>query len=279
MLMNNRLYTCIICIVFMACGAEEKEVTESDLTGNWLVVSSSPQSERYEEAKLYAAMKDSLVGPRGLKLISIQPQGIFRQIDSSYASPGSWLFNNKNHQFFINNAGPGFHSFSGTVLGCRDDTMSIEEKLKLPTGPLSVIWRFKRIPADSPANHLFAAAGNQWRIKPTAPEADAVLKKKISDMFHYYAVYFALVSREADYFSPKRVLLPIKYYQHGVGMREYEMAANFRALFYNEDDARKAYLMVANAMQTDNHFPSGKDFVDEYARYFTQLEKAVTRYP
>lgn len=272
---KHPFFACFAFVLLASCTMDDKPITEADITGNWLVVSSDPQYNGDEERDIYLAQKDSIIGPRGLKLISIKAKGIFQQLDSTYNTPGSWLYNNKNQQFFVNNAGPGFRAFSGRVMGCKEDTMSIEEKVSLPGASFPVVWHFKKIVADSPANYLFVPANNQWRIRPTATEDEATLRKKLSVMFHYYSVYFNLVSREANYFSPKRVLLPIKYYQHGVGMRDYEMVDNFKAIFYSEEDARRAYDLVAGTMKLVRRFPTGKDFVEEYALYFEKLEKAV----
>jgi hypothetical protein len=274
--MNHRLYTCIFFVLLLSsCTTEEKPTTEADITGNWLVVSSNPLYHDDEERESYLAVKDSIVGLRGLKLISIQPRGIFQQLDTTYGSPGSWLYNSRNQQFFVSNAGPGFTAFSGRVMGCRDDTMGIEERLNLPDASFTIEWHFKKITADSPAHYLFLPANNQWRIRSAQPEDEAAIKKKLSAMFHYYSLYFNLISREANYFSPKRILLPIRYYQHGVGMRDFDKIGNFKAIFNNDADARTAYELVEKAMKAEKRFPSGKDYVEEYARYFGKLEKAV----
>lgn len=275
-IMKYKRYIPLLFFFFVSCGSYDKTITGKDIIGNWLVVSSEPQFDEtiMIQKEDYQSLKDSLIGPRGLKLISIMDKGLFRQVDSSYALPGSWLFNEKTRQIFVNNAGPGFKSFSGYVQGCYKDTMSIVETLNLPIHPMTVIWHFKKI-TESPEADLFAPANNQWRIKPNHPEDDAALRKKVSDMFHYYAVYFTMVSREASYFVPRRVLLPVKYYQHGVGMRDYATADNFKALFYNDEDARKAYDIVEHAVRIEKKYPSGKDYVDEYALYFGQLEKAL----
>jgi len=142
---------------------------------------------------------------------------------------------------------------------------------------LVIVWHLKKIPEDSPANYLFIPANNAWRIRPGQPEDTVSMRKRIAAMFHYYGIYFRLVSIEADYFSPKRVLLPIRYYSHGVGLRTPDDIKPFRTLFYNDADVNKAYEMVHAAMRLDRNYPKGKDFTDEYASYFMQLEKALLK--
>ncbi len=55
------------------------------------------------------------------------------------------------------------------------------------------------------------------------------------------------------------------------------MADNFKPLFFNNDDFDKAYRFIEQALKSEKRYPNGKDFTDEYAKYFVQLEKAVLK--
>lgn len=271
--MKNRTLRCLAIALLMSCtGNEEKTVTEKDLVGNWLITDADPQYKTSEERQYYLMAKDSIRALKGLKLVSIKNNAVFQQADSINAFPGSWLLNIKQQQVFINNGGTGFSNFTG-LIRIDKDSLLLNEKMDLGPVSIGVLWHFIKIPADSPANYLFVPANNIWRSKPSHTEDDDSMRRRLSLMFHYYAVYFTLVSREADYFSPRRVLLPIRYYQHGVGMRDMDATDNFKALFFDEADFKKAYDMVSNAIKSEQHYPRGKDFTEEYADYFLKLEK------
>jgi hypothetical protein len=74
-------------------------------------------------------------------------------------------------------------------------------------------------------------------------------------------------------FSPLRVFLPFQYYQHGVGLKEFWPYDSFVNNFFDVADAKKAYDMIKLAMMKieDDPFPSGENFVIEYARYFERV--------
>jgi hypothetical protein len=259
-----------------SCADEERLVTENDLAGNWLITEAEPQYKDDYEKQFYVMARDSIRALKGLKLVSIKKNAIFQQADSINAFPGSWLFNSKTQRIFINNGGIGFTNYVGGIK-IDGNTLLVNEKLDLGPVSVGVVWHLKKVPADSPAAYLFIPENNAWRVKPNHREEDETMKKRLSSMFHYYSIYFTLVSMEADYFSPKRVMLPIRYYQHGVGMRDLDMADNFKALFFNEADFKKAYAMVEQAIKSEQLYPSGKDFTEEYATYFRQLERAVLK--
>ena len=273
--MKNKILG-IILLLASCSGNEQKPVTENDLVGNWLITDADPQYKNSEERQYYLMAKDSIRALKGLKLVSIKNNAVFQQSDSMNTFPGSWLLHAKQQQLFINNGGIGFSNFTGTVR-IDKDSLLLNEKMELGPVSIAVLWHFIKVPPDSPANYLFVPANNSWRIKPGHTEEEDRMRKRLSAMFHYYSVYFTLVSKEADYFSPRRVLLPVRYYQHGVGMRDMDAVDNFKALFFDEADFKKAYEMVGNAIKSDQHYPRGKDFTEEYAAYFAQLETAVLK--
>jgi hypothetical protein len=274
--MKNTAFIYILSILLTSCVDEEKLVNDSDLMGDWLITEAEPQYKDDYERQFYVMSKDSIRALKGLKLISIKKDAVFQQMDSLNVFPGSWLFNSRKQQLVINNGGMGFSNYIGLVKMDKA-ALLINERVELGPVTLGITWHLKKILSDSPAAYLFIPANNAWRIKPAQPEEEGVMKKRLSSMFHYYSLYFTLVSREADYFSPKRVMLPIRYYQHGVGMRDLEMVDNFKALFFDEADFKKAYTMIELAIKAEQRYPSGKDFTEEYAAYFRQLESVVLR--
>ena len=98
-------------------------------------------------------------------------------------------------------------------------------------------------------------------------------------MLLYYSQYYKVVSAEASYFIGDRVLLPFRFYQNAVGLKPFDPLGKFAGFYYDEEDARKAYGFLDRSMDIINKegYPSGKDFVVEYAMVMESLAKQVLK--
>ena len=96
-------------------------------------------------------------------------------------------------------------------------------------------------------------------------------------MLLYYSLYYEIVSKESAYFSQSRVFLPFKYYQHSMGLRAFSDKSNFSYFFYTTRQAEQAHNILSGAMYKlqNKTFPSGKDFVIEYAMFMEQLNGVI----
>jgi hypothetical protein len=96
-------------------------------------------------------------------------------------------------------------------------------------------------------------------------------------MLHYYSLYYEMVSKESAYFSQSRVFLPFKYYQHSMGLRAFNDKSNFSHFFYTTQQAEQAHAILSGAMDKirNKSFPSGKDFVIEYAMFMNKLAEQI----
>ena len=123
---------------------------------------------------------------------------------------------------------------------------------------------------------LFSDEKNWWR-KKSGTETDAQLRKRVKAMLEYYSLYYAMVSRESSYFSQARVFLPFRYYQHSIGLRSFNDRSNFSSFFSTTGQAGQAYGILSGAMNKIRHksFPSGKDFVIEYAMFMDKLAEQI----
>lgn len=211
----------------------------------------------------------------GLKTISFLEKGIFLQTDSLFKSIGKWNLNPENNNIFIRNGGKGLDFFAGNLTGIHKDTMRIVETAILSGQKIKLTWFLKRI-TDKKAQALFSEEKNGWR-KITGSETDIQLRKKIKAMLLYYSLYYEIVSKESAYFSQSRVFLPFKYYQHSMGLRPFNEKSNFSHFFYTTQQAEQAHTILSGAMNKiqNKSFPSGKDFVIEYAVFMNQLAEQI----
>ena len=124
---------------------------------------------------------------------------------------------------------------------------------------------------------LFSSEANHWRKKPTAPEPESAIRKRLVSLLKYYSDYFKLVSKESSYFLVSRVPLPFRYYQHAIGLRDMQPA--FVNLFYNEDDAKKAYTILEQTINAlTGKFDWNENFVVEYGLSLKKMANWLTEY-
>ncbi|MGX5817595.1 hypothetical protein ACWKWU_05335 [Chitinophaga lutea] len=258
-----------------SCSDKPKKITAGDLEGNWLVVYPDHDSLDRRQLDIYGTIQDSIVSAKGLKLLKIDANNTFRQGDSLSAGAGQWQPTGGD-AFTLRNGGEGFELFTFTPLYLKNDTLDVVEYIAAGKEKLPVNWRLKRI-TDKGADTLFTAPGNTWRSRPAAAENEAQLKQRLRSMLAYYSVYFRIVSIEASYFSPKKVHLPLTYYQHGVGMIDFDPGAAFARYFYDEVQALQAYNVLSGAFDAleSEEYPSGDNFVIEYSMFLMQLAKAI----
>jgi hypothetical protein len=265
------------CLLFSSCTflKKEKKDFSKAIIGDWLILYPEHELTNAEQRKLYTAAQDSIVALLGLKTISFRDKGVFLQTDSLFKPPGKWNLNPENNNLFIRNGGKGLDFFAGNLTGIHHDTMQIVETILLDDEKIKLTWFLKRI-SDKKALTLFDGEKNWWR-KKSGIETDVQLRKRIKAMLHYYSLYYEMVSKESAYFSQSRVFLPFKYYQHSMGLRAFNDKSNFSHFFYTTQQAEQAHAILSGAMDKirNKSFPSGKDFVIEYAMFMNKLAEQI----
>jgi hypothetical protein len=76
--------------------------------------------------------------------VSFEKNGKFFQMDSLFGHHGSWFLADSG-SLKINSAGKGFENFNGEVSGMLNDTILIEELIKLDNEKIKLIWHLKKI--------------------------------------------------------------------------------------------------------------------------------------
>lgn len=273
----NYILLSAVILLFTSCKSRQKEQLNfsEEIKGNWLILYPDHDLANDEQRKLYVKAQDSIVALLGLKTISFRDDGSFVQTDSLFSSPGKWNVNAENNNLFIRSAGKGLDFFAGNITNLWMDTLQVVENIILEDQKIKLTWFLKQIHGKK-YGVLFNEEGNWWR-KVNSDETEEALKRRVKAMLQYYALYYELVSIESAYFSQSRVFLPFKYYQHSIGLRPFDAKSDFSRLFKNTKQAEKGYAVLKAAMDKlkNQRFPSGKDFVIEYAMYMSKLAEAI----
>lgn len=74
----------------------------------------------------------------------------------------------------------------------------------------------------------------------------------------------------------EKFILPFKYYNGGVELSEIYNNGNFDKVFYDNDDAYKAYLLLKNAYNKSlNEFPGRENYLIEYADFIDIVNRKI----
>ncbi|GAA4728872.1 hypothetical protein [Flavisolibacter ginsenosidimutans] len=265
----------LFCTFFSSCGTSEKDLAKS-LAGNWLILYPDHRLTTAHQREVYAKYQDSILALYGLKLITLDANGSFKEIDSLEKPPGKWMIS-QDSLLKIREAGKGFNPFNTALTNLKDSELLLTQYLPLQNEKIKVVWHLKRLEEDSLVAKLFSSEANAWRKIPLSLQSIIAIKKRLAAMLNYYADYFDLVGKSSAYFAPGRVPLPFRYYQHGMGLKT-EMPVAFVNLFYNEAEAATAYNLLAQALNLyKDDFSWGENLVQEYSAFFRKLAGWMSR--
>jgi hypothetical protein len=247
------------------------------MTGNWFVIYPEEKLVNTEQSKIYTKIQDSLVTDKGVKLISCLDNGQFIQWDSTILR-GKWGIIDEN-RVVVSGAGKGFQNFKAEFAPGENDKIKLTEFLNISGERIKITWHLKKIKGGKEAE-LFDPEKNNWRTKPTTAETEDAMKKRMSAMLYYYSVYFKLISDNSSYFMPVRVMAPLKFYQHAIGMKDFDSKHRFVSLFYSVEDATKAYELLKEVVNnSDYNFPDSdsNSFSLEYSYMLAHLAEEILK--
>lgn len=257
--------------------AGNKDSVYDKMTGNWFILYPEENLNNEEQRKIYAAIQDSLVNEKGLKAVTLLENGQFIQWDSTILY-GKWGVIDEK-QVVISGGGKGFTNFKTSFAAGKKDIALLTEHINTSGERIELVWHLKKI-TEGKAETLFLPEKNNWRIRPAAAETEAAMKKRLSEMLHYYAVYFKLISEESSYFMPMRVMLPLRFYQHAIGMREFDEHHRFVSMYASVEEAKKAYGILKETVNSSgNNYPDTKadSFSLEYSQMLEHLAEEILR--
>ena len=225
---------------------------------------------------LYSKMQDSIVGLTGLKLITLSDKGVFRQADS-IATKGKWGLANDS-TMFIQRGGRGFENFTAHFNGYKKGILQLTEWVDAGGEKIKLIWHLKKIGDSESAADLFSDKRNEWRKKPAQPESEKQIRERLASMLQYYADYYWLVTKESSFFVPTRVILPMRFYQHAIGMKDFNEESFFATLFYDKKQANDAHRYLSLTIKIlRNDFPNDNSYVKEYAAFMEKMAKEIVK--
>ncbi len=266
----------MLLILLAACKQEGKKKLHQVVEGNWFVVYPDDNLLTEKQDDIYAVIQDSITDLKCLKLISFKAGGEFIQIDSA-STKGKW--GTKDNEFvMVNDGGNGFENFKAQFSSYseEDSVLKITETVRVKGENLRFVWNLKRLETGERAK-LFDEKMNNWRNKPPAPETEEQLSKRLSQMLLFYSGYFQLISEEASYFMPMRVHMPLKFYQHAIGMKDFKPESKFASFFYSEEEAKMAYnLLTASIKNSDfGDVKGGNSYTREYSQMLKIMAKTL----
>jgi hypothetical protein len=259
---------------FATCQSKTEEARlKETLEGDWLVLVADHQLENEDQRQIYGKMQDSVVEAKCLKLIRFFENGNFQQVDYPEVT-GKWAIS-PDLDIYMGNGGKGFDYFKVKYLSYRDKQLQLRENLHTQGETIKVDWYFKKLTNGI----LLDKSRNEWRKKPTAAESEKEIRIRLGKMLDYYSRYFELVADESSFFIGKRVILPLRYYQHAMSTVPYDPESDFAKLFFNPAQSEQAYGYLKSMVYgLGNKYPRDKNYVIEYSRYLKQVGEAIQRY-
>lgn len=108
--------------------------------------------------------------------------------------------------------------------------------------------------------------------QPTAPETDEQLRLRVKHCLAYYALYFkAIYANQLNQFKPAAVAMPIRFYNGGLRLANYEPDAPWKGIYATEDNAKKAHRLFRKAIKSVKYYPDRDNLINEYAVIFQQM--------
>jgi hypothetical protein len=266
-----RLFLILLTLLFVSCHSpSEQEKLRRSLPGNWVVLLADHKLENSDQRLVYGRIQDSVIEAKALKLITFFEDGSFMQADYP-DQKGKWALSTSG-QLYIGLGGKGFEEFKTDFKEYKDKVLQVIELLHVKGESIKLVWHFKKVNES----FLFDAENNTWRKRATKSESEEEIRRRLSAMFGYYSAYFKLVAAEVSYFIGRRVILPLKFYQHAMGTLPFDEESNFAKLFYNREQAEQAYDYVKRTVYNlGNKYPEGENFVDEYATFLKMVGKEI----
>lgn len=271
----NRLFLVLIVFIVSCKSKTEREKLLDTLSGNWLIIAPEKVVNSEKQRTIYRRLEDSLVGLRSLKLISLSDDGSFQQMDS-VDSKGKWSVS-EDKVLTIKDGGAGFEDYTIRYTDFNKGSLKLTGFIQAQGESIKLIWTLKKV-TGSDASDLFSKESNEWRRRPAKSESAEQMRKRLSDMLNYYSDYYSLVTKEASFFVPVRVILPFHFYQHSMGMKDFDKESAFARVFNSPEQADEAYGYLAETMLIlKDDFPSDDNFIKEYAAFMKKMANKITK--
>lgn len=279
------LFHCCLCILFLvfcdSCKFRTRINTADSLPGTWrlsdvsTINSVSRSSVSFEEeARRKEMVKEGLL----IALFEDGTYSEFRGTDS--LKTGKWEYRKDEDALYFMNADRKTDPFPIHIeknnYGKEIMTLDLNfQRLELRLAKESVALKDF---TDDP----FYATNNQWRIKPSKPESP----EELTSRFAAYLKHIALILKAAkergqDIVSFEFSKGPIQIYNGGIGVYPYEIVPeSWKACFYNEEDALKAYRLYEHYLRTTSYRGGGTgNWVEDDYNILLTIYTGLTKKP
>lgn len=271
--MRNLISLIVFAFLLNACNEKNLADPQAVLPGNWFLLYPDEDLQTREQEAVYAETQDSLTDAKCLKLLRFTEKGSFHQQDS-IGITGNWKIKEQD-VIQVFGGGEGFERFQTKFTGYDNDILKLTETVNTRGQKLELVWHLLRIEKGK-EKALFDEAKNKWRIKAVKEESDAEVRERVKQMLVYYSVYFDLIADRSTYFMPSRIVLPLNFYQHGLGVKTFNPESKFARLFYSTEQAKFASYVLEGAMKKAKfNFKDNSSFSREYARMLEEMAKLV----
>lgn len=107
---------------------------------------------------------------------------------------------------------------------------------------------------------------------PLKPETDEQIRVRVKNCLAFYALYFkAIYANQLNQFKPAAVAMPIRFYNGGLRLANYEDNKPWKGLYANEENAKKAHRCFRKAIKSVKYYPEMGHLILEYAVVFDRM--------
>ncbi|WP_205509298.1 hypothetical protein [Longitalea arenae] len=257
--------------------------TKDSLIGNWMMIRVKQNAIILSgRSDAFYDYRDSVMEPlyNNLEMAAFrfQPTGVVTVDEGKVEkTTGNWVFNDKRellmqYKYLIEKNKSLF-----SVKHYWHDSLQLENVIERNTDTMYVTYYLVKLRTNDTVPDLFDPAINKWRERPQQAESEDAIKLRLKQVLYYYSAYFANISaNKVPYFNITKILAPIKFYSGGIGVKRYKEDDDWTKVFYDNEDAKKAHVMLNHAFDNIKGYPDrGRDYVQEYIAALKMVADAL----
>jgi len=263
-------------VAFCGCSSSTKKppvasIQADSLLGNWMIIKVDVTGSNDKYTQLMESIVGSLRNSLELSSLSFNTGGALQVDDGSIElTTGKWSLTADTFRIIHPTLGREDKPF--TIASLNRDSLVMQHSFDSEKDDLHVVYIFRKLTIPDSTLNIFDVANNTWRTKPVQPESEAVIRQRLKQMLAYYAAYFAIIqNNKIGYFNREKILVPLMFFDGGLGITPFEDAGNFPDLFYDEADAKKAHALLEKAFSNYEYPDLGNKFVQEYIMALRQI--------
>ncbi len=267
--MKNLLFIILTITVFNSCGSNEDKsrLNKKTLNGVWFVNNVNLIDTFFKDFK---PIKYNTVGEKN-QIINVYhfdennnftlDSGSAVIIKGTYKIEDSVITLNGKDDYKVNLKFTALPNTDSLKMRLYTDYVNTNVKL---------VYEFKKIKTGEIIN-------DNWKNPLVATATDIEIKKKLKETLGYYCSYFRTLSEQnVTFFMPGRIILPLQFYDGGVGMLgEEKMSPDFIKIMGGKENAIKAHKMLDQAFNVYYIYPKMNSNILEYSYVLSHLKDEI----